>query len=202
MEKNTKSAKFKESKLQLMRNLIYKQITNGKNIFSLLVITNIIYLTMIIYTIPKVMVYSNGLQIIDLMPIGYNHEYVVLLLTTLGEKGRAAYLFTQIPLDLLYPLFHAISYCLLLSYIFKKLNKIEGGAFYLSVIPLFSGFCDYVENFGVIMMLNSFPNNPPLLTQVTSFFSILKSGATTIYFFILIYFSMELLLKKYLKNKT
>ena len=109
-----------------LRNNIQKSIVNSKKIFVLLVLANIIYMIMIFVTIPKVMSYSGGLKILDLMPLGYNHEYVNLLLNSLGSGGRWAYLYYQIPLDLFYPFLYGISYCLLLAFILKKLDKLEG----------------------------------------------------------------------------
>lgn len=182
----------------LIKKRIQKNIINAKKIFVLLVLANIIYMMMIFITIPKVMSYSGGLKILDLMPFGYNHEYVNLLLNSLGQDGRWAYLFYQIPLDLLYPFLYGISYCLLLAYVLKKLEKLESFFIYLSLMPIFSGVCDYFENIGIIVMLNRFPNNSVLLTQITNVFSVLKSATMMMYFLILIYFTLRVLKRKFL----
>lgn len=181
-----------------LRNNIQKSIVNTKKIFVLLVLANIIYMIMIFVTIPKVMSYSGGLKILDLMPLGYNHEYVNLLLNSLGSGGRWTYLYYQIPLDLFYPFLYGISYCLLLAFILKKLDKLEGSFIYLSLIPIFSAVCDYFENIGIIIMLNQFPNNSELWTQITNVFSVSKSTTMTIYFLILIYFTLRFLKRKFL----
>jgi hypothetical protein len=118
----------------------------------------------------------------------YNAEYVNSLLNTLGDKGRDAYLFNQIPIDMIYPFLFGITYCLVLAYILNKLGKLNVYLFYLCLIPLFSGVFDYFENIGIITMLISYPDNSIILSQITNVFSVLKSSFTTIYFIILIIF--------------
>lgn len=170
-----------------MKDLIKRNL-NGTKIFALFILTNSIYAIMLTITIPKVMSYSGGMKLLDMMPTGYNAEYVNSLLNTLGDKGRDAYLFNQLPIDMIYPFFFGVSYCLVLAYFLNKLGKIESYLFYLSFLPLFSGLFDYFENIGIITMLNSYPDNSIILTQTTNVFSVLKSFFTTIYFIILVIF--------------
>ena len=165
----------------------------------LFVVTNIIYAFMLGVTIPKVMSFSGGMKIIDMMPAGYNSEYVRTLLTALGEKGRATYLYNQIPVDMIYPLLFAVSYCLTLAYVIDKLGESDGPLFYVSFLPILAGTFDYCENIGIIRMLNDFPKLSESLVSSTSLFSVAKSTCTTIYFIILI-FSLILLGFKKLKS--
>ncbi len=168
-----------------MINLIQKNLA-GKRVLWLFIITNVVYLIMLLFTIPQVMSFSQGMKLLDMMPTGYDHAYVNSLLSTLGTAGRDAYLFHQIPVDMIYPFLFGVSSCLVLAYFLNKLKKLEGPLFYLCFIPLFSGLFDYGENFGIITMLNSYPNNSVLLSQVTNTFSVLKSSCTVIYFVVLI----------------
>lgn len=167
-----------------MRNLISRNI-NGKKVLFLFVLTNIIYLTMILITIPKVVRFSGGMRILDMLPAGYNAEYVNALLNALGENGRNAYLYNQIPIDMIYTFFSGLTYCLLIAYFLNKLGKLNGYFFAICFLPLLAGFFDYCENTGIIFMLRSYPDNSVLLSQITNVFSVLKSSFTTIYFFIL-----------------
>jgi len=183
-----------------MRNLIFRNI-NGKKILLLFILTNIIYVFMLTVTIPKVMGFSGGMKLLDMIPTGYNVAYVNSLLTALGEQGRHAYLFNQIPLDLVYPLLFGVSNCLILAFIFKKLGKLESPLFYLCFLPLFAGFFDYSENIGIIALLTNYPNNLVILAQVTNVFSVLKSSFTTIYFIVLIIFLIILARKKFLMKE-
>ena len=53
--------------------------------------------------------FADGLQLLDMMPAGYDLEYVRSLFENLGTEGRAAYLNRQIPLDLVYPFLFGLS---------------------------------------------------------------------------------------------
>ncbi len=168
-----------------MRNLIQQNLA-GKRVLGLFVLTNVVYLIMLLFTIPNVMSFSQGMNLLDMMPTGYDHEYVSSLLSTLGDGGRNAYLYHQIPVDMIYPFLFGVSSCLVLAYFLNKLNKLKGAFFYLCFIPLFSGLFDYGENLGIITILNSYPNNSAFLSQVTNTFSTLKSSFTVTYFIVLI----------------
>ncbi len=165
---------------------LIKQNLDGKKVLLLFILTNILYAVMLTLTIPKVMSYSAGMQIMDMMPAGYNADYVNTLLKALGEKGRNAYLFEQIPVDMAYPLLFAVSWCLVLAYILNKLGKLHSKLIWLCFIPVFAGVFDYCENIGIITILNQYPGNSNLLSQITSVFSVLKSLCTTTYFAVLI----------------
>jgi hypothetical protein len=141
---------------------------------------------MLIVTIPQIMKYSGGLKILDMMPTGYDVQYVKTLFNTLGQAGRNSYMYHQLPLDLIYPLLFGISSCLVLAYFLNKLGKIESQLFYLCLIPLLSALFDYCENIGIINMLKDYPNITVFQAQMTSVFTILKSVFTSIYFIILI----------------
>lgn len=188
--KNTNDlVRFKNTKVNrnktIMKDLI-KQTITGKNVLLLFILTNIVYVMMLTITIPELMRFSGGVKILDMMPAGYNTKYVKTLFEALGEKGREAYLFHQLPVDLIYPFLFGISSSLMLAYFLNKLGKMGGNLLYLCLIPLFSGLFDYGENIGIIILLKTYPNNSILLIQITNVFSILKSSFTTIYFIVLI----------------
>ena len=183
-----------------MRNLIYRNL-QGWKVLLLFVITGVIYLIMLTITIPKVMGYSGGMRLLDMMPGGYNPAYVNSLLNTLGEKGRDAYLFTQIPVDLIYPLLFGVSYCLVFAYFLEKLGRLESFLFYISYLPLFSGVFDYFENIGIILLLKGFPGNSTILAQTTNVFSVLKSTTTSVFFVLLIMLLIAFAISKTLGKK-
>ncbi len=167
-----------------MRKLIHENIT-GRKVLLLFILTNILYIMMLSITIPKVMSFAGGMKLLDMMPTGYSADYVNSLLNALGEEGRNAYLFNQLPVDMLYPILFAVTYCLVLAFFLNKLGKLDSYPFYFCLLPLFSGFFDYCENIGIINILNSYPTNSNTLTLTTNIFSILKSFSTTLYFIIL-----------------
>lgn len=168
-----------------MKKIILNNI-QGKKVLFLFILTNLVYAFMLMVTIPKVMHFSGGMKLLDMIPTGYNLEYVKTLFDTLGEKGRNAYLFRQIPVDMIYPFLFGISNCLILAYFLKKLNKLSGLLFYLCFIPIVAGIADYVENVGIITMLMKYPNLSNGSVMITNIFSVIKSMSTTIYFVVLI----------------
>jgi len=174
--------------------------STGTKVLVLFVVTNIVYAFMLMITIPKTMRFSNGMKLLDMMPTGYDFEYVNTLFDTLGEKGRSIYLYNQIPVDLIYPFLFGISYCLLIAYFLKKLNKLNSSFFYLCLLPLIAGLADYLENVGIIKMLISYPDLSLFSTTVTNFFTILKSVTTSIYFVALLITLIALGVKTIKKN--
>ena len=160
--------------------------TSGKKVLSLFILTNVVYLFMLFVTIPKTMRFSNGMKLLDMLPTGYNQDYVNELLKTLGKNGREIYLTNQIPVDMIYPLLFGLTYSLLLAYFLKKLNKLKSPFNYLCLLPIIAGISDYLENIGIITMLNSYPDLTETTVNTTNTFSIIKSTSTSIFFIALL----------------
>ena len=161
-------------------------IATGKTVLLLFIITNLVYLVMLLVTIPMTMEFSNGMDLLDMMPEGYDAEYVKMLMDTLGTEGRYIYLTRQIPADMIYPALFAICYCLVMAYFFRKLNKQNSSLFILCYLPLLAGLADYLENIGIISLLRSYPDINPLTVSLTSSFSLVKSISTTVFFVIIL----------------
>jgi hypothetical protein len=169
-----------------MKNLLIRNLS-GKTVLISLILANIIYGIMLGITIPAVLKYSQGKQIFDLLPLGYTPKYAHQLLDVLGEKGRNAYLYQQIPFDLIYPFLFGLSYCLLLAYILKKINRLDSGLYGACLFPIVGGLSDYLENFCVIGLLTQYPHFSDALVWSAAFFSVIKSLFTGLYFLVLIY---------------
>lgn len=167
--------------MEKFKGFLAKHATK-RRVLVLFVLTNLIYFLMVLVTIPATVEYSRGLQVLDMMPLGYDFDYVEALFAALGEDGRDYYLYRQIPLDMLYPLLFAVGYSLLLAFFLKKINKLNR-LYLLCLIPFLAGLADYLENFGIIALLNSYPGISSSVVTITAFFSILKSVSTTVYFF-------------------
>ncbi len=157
----------------------------GQIVLILLTVTLAIYGYMIFHSIPGVMNYANGMKILDMMPTGYSHDYVRQLFFRLGEEGRRVYLYRQIPIDMLYPFFFAVTYSLLLAYMFKRAIRSKRWTYILSIIPVITGLADYLENIGIIVMLASFPQLSSGWVSATRVFSITKSSATMVFWLLL-----------------
>ncbi len=65
---------------------------SGKLVLLLFAATNVVYGFMLLYSIPAVMHYSDGLPLFDMSPSGYHYQDAMALLTSLGEQGRHLYL--------------------------------------------------------------------------------------------------------------
>ncbi len=167
-------------------NKIIERNISGKKVLGLFILTNLVYTFMLTVTIPKTMEFSNGMKLLDMMPTGYDLNYVNELFNSLGEIGRQTYLINQIPVDMIYPLLFGLTYSLLLAYFLKKLNKLTPPFTYLSLLPIIAGIADYLENIGIIIMLNSYPVLTESTVNVTSVFSLTKSISTSIFFIVLI----------------
>jgi len=168
-----------------LRKIVGKHLS-GKKVLLLFVLTNLVYAVMIFITIPKVMVFSGELKLLDMMPLGYDLDYVNSLFNALGEEGRETYLHQQLPVDMIYPFLFGISNSLILAFFLNKIGKLDSVFFYVTLLPLLAGIADYMENFGIVVMLTSFPDVSPVIASLTNVFSITKSVTTTIFFIVLI----------------
>jgi hypothetical protein len=177
-----------------------QKLASGKTVFITCVLTMAVYLLMLLYSIPRVESYAPGIALFDLSPTGYSYQHAISLLETLGETGRNVYLYQQLPIDFVYPGLFAISYSLLLAWLFKKSFPADSKLFYLAVVPVFAGFFDYLENVAIISMIRSFPGLPQELVGIASLFSTLKS-LFTMAFFILLFLGIIALFASSLKRK-
>jgi len=168
-----------------MKNFLIKYST-GKTVLVLFILANSIYAIMVAVTIPKTAQFADGMKILDMMPGGYDFDYVYSLFNTLGEAGRNTYRNTQIPFDMVYPALFALSFSLLLAFFLKKLNRQNTWLIYVCILPFIGGIADYAENIGIIFMLNRHPAFTVQTVELVCTFSIIKSSATTIYFLILL----------------
>ncbi|PNW27018.1 hypothetical protein [Formosa algae] len=186
--------------MKRLTKFIEKNIS-GKKVLGLFIMTNLVYTFMLTVSIPKTMEFSNGMKLLDMMPTGYDLNYVSELFSSLGENGRLTYLTSQIPVDMIYPLLFGLSYCLLLGYFLKKLNKLNSPYLYLCLIPIIAGISDYLENVGIITMLKNYPELKETTVYTTHIFSIIKSISTSIFFIALIVVLITLGIKM-LNRKT
>ncbi|GGG20307.1 hypothetical protein [Pontibacter amylolyticus] len=175
----------------------------GRKIFIFFILASAIYLTMLFITIEHLVFLAEGYKPLDMLPLGYNQEYVTLLLSKLGVSGRDYYLTRQLPLDFLYPAFFAITYSLLFAYLLKKVGRIDTKYFYLAYLPILAGAADYVENLFIIYFIKSYPAITASSVNVASGFSVIKSVTTSLYYVFLVVL-VVLFAKNYLfsKNKS
>jgi len=162
------------------------KFATGRLVLFLFILTMVVYAAMLLYTIPMVVASSPEVKLFDLSPSGYTPEEAYTILDSIGPEGRSLYLSVQLPLDFIYPGLFAITYGLLLTWLFKKGLNPSSKAFYWSLVPVFAGLFDYLENIGIIIMVNTFPGLSETVVKITSLFTILKSGFTIVFYVLLV----------------
>jgi hypothetical protein len=187
---------FKSYKQEQMNKTV-----NGKTVLSLFIITNVVYVYMLLVSIPKVISFAGGMKIPDMMPTGYEPEYILTLLEKLGDQGRHVYLYQQIPIDLCYPFLFGITYCMVIIYLLQKIQKLNGETISLCLLPLMGGIFDYMENFSIIHMLTTFPGISVTSIKISAFFTVFKSMLSSISFMVIIILLLMFVLRKLVKAK-
>ena len=175
---------------------------SGKKVLGFFILTNIVYVFMLTVTIPRTINFSNGMELLDMIPTGYDLNYVSELFSSLGENGRKTYLTNQIPVDMIYPLLFALTYCLLFAYFLKKIGKLIAPFTYLCLLPIIAGIADYLENIGIIKMLKSYPDLTEYTVKITNSFSLIKSISTSVFFIVLLIVLIILGFKTINRKKT
>lgn len=163
------------------------KLPSGKQIITLLILTNLIYALMLGYTIPTLMEYSSGLPIFDMSPMGYSYDQAMTLLISLGGEGRAFYL-TQLALDMIYPAMFAVTYYLLFVWLLAKCGITSGVWQWLAMLPVLSALADYLENISIWLMLSSFDDITPKMVETASMLTVTKSMLGMLYWFFLLAF--------------
>ena len=164
----------------------FQRVSHGKTVLLLFIITNLIYASMLMYSLPLVSSYAPELVLFDMSPMGYSYIQAIELLTSLGIEGRNAYLSVQLPLDFIYPGMFSVSYALLITWMLKQYLPKDSKLFFIAFVPFLAGGFDYLENISIIVMLDSFPDISENLVSSASAFTIVKSGATSVFFVLLI----------------
>jgi hypothetical protein len=160
-----------------------------------LLMSQVIYIIMQIYSIPSVVHEAGGLLIFDMKPMGYTYEYAYNFLSHLSEKGYGMYKYVQLPLDILFPILNCLTglctFTLLIRLYDKVKNKSEldmQSSFLKAplALPLIAMLSDYLENIMILVMLSYKSAVPKGLVYVADIFTITKSMATSIFYIIIL----------------
>ncbi len=135
-----------------------------------------VYAAMGLWSVPKLMGYSEGALIFDMRPWGYSPADARSLLEALGAEGRAFYLTAQQGLDRVFPALLALT----LVFSFRRLYP-RGPALALSVLAVVYAAFDYGENALIARLLSVAPEAAtPELVAAASRLSMAKYGAVAI----------------------
>lgn len=165
---------------------------SGRNVLIFFIPSLAVYLLMLLHTIPGVESYAPEMKIFDLLPSGYSYDHAIKLLSALGNDGRNEYLSRQLPLDFIYPALLSISSFLMLAWLFLKRNEKDSRILYLCFVPIFAGIFDYLENIQIVTMILNFPDITKAQVILSSAFTMVKSGLTSLFFVILLFAPIRL----------
>ena len=180
---------------------VIQKYSTGKNVLLLFSVTMVFYLTILFYSIPKVVASAPEMKLFDVAPSGYTTEYAVSLLNAIGPTGRDLYLSLQLPLDFVYPGLFIISYSLMLAWFLKKNYNLESRVYFVLYIPIFAGLFDYAENIFIILMLKTYPNLNSSLVTAASLATVAKSILSSAFFTLLILAIVQVIWKSVFKKQ-
>lgn len=95
------------------------------------------------------------------------------LFSKLEQRGRKVYAWTEITVDMIYPIIYSFFLSLLIIYIFQKCS-INKSLLFLAVLPFIVMLFDYCENSLIAFMLFAHPQKYLTLASVASWFTKLK----------------------------
>lgn len=157
-------------------------VPDGRLVLATFLVTQAVYLAMVLLTLPHLRALAGGMEPFDLMPTGYDLPYAMRFLDAVGTEGRSYYLGRQIPLDLIYPGLFAVSWALLWLWLLARASRAPAGLRKLAWLPILAGIADYAENGLVAIMLTRFPDLPAGLVKTASIMTMAKSAATALFF--------------------
>lgn len=146
------------------------KLASGRNILILL----FLFLLANFVLIPAVYPAFETLDI----KTSYTPEQAYQLISSYGEQGRQHYLIVELTLDVLYPLVSALLFSLAILYTFQRAFPGKPGSQKLALLPFGILVADYAENICVVIMLLRYPQELPLLAQVSNIFTFLKFALT------------------------
>ena len=157
----------------LLNTIIQKASWKKAIIFTLLFV---VFLAVINYSaigVAGLLRITGGANILD-FEFGYTHEEATNMLTALGAEERAFYLTRIVPLDYPFPFTYMLFYAGFISLLIKHTKQKEQLG-YLLFVPVLAMLCDWMENIGIIAMLNSYPNVPEWSVSLASIMGMLKT---------------------------
>ncbi|MEE9373107.1 MAG: hypothetical protein V3V00_08650 [Saprospiraceae bacterium] len=102
------------------------------------------------------------------LKFSYSQNEVYQMIESYGEKGRDIYIMSTVGIDLIYPIIYNIVFILILIILFKKKYPLHGRKHLLAFLPIVVFFADILENTGILLMLNNYPDRLRNVAFLTS----------------------------------
>ena len=134
------------------------RVASGRNVLILFAI----YLFFVAYALPHAAATLQedsgqpGFQPLDLRP-GFSPEEAWQALEALGPVGRAHYRSAEMVMDVFYPLTYGLFFSLFMLFLFQKAGGWLARMRWLGVMPLLGILFDWLENFGIVRLIDGFP---------------------------------------------
>ena len=137
----------------------------------------IFYISFNAYFLPKgfkdkVPESDKNLPILDLQ-FGYNPERVKEIVAMYTGEAKAAYIINSTVVDGIYPVVYMFFFAIIFSLVFYKW-KINPWFKYINLFSFIIVVLDYIENYHIVQMLKTYPENIDNLATNCSIITLLK----------------------------
>ncbi len=176
--------------------------SQGPRILLFFALTLVAALLMNLLVIPMVLGTSGEEKIPDMMLGGYTLADVMRIFGAIGPDGRSAFLWYQLPLDMLYPYFYGSFLALSVAWFFKKTGNGNKRIAWLSLLPLLAALFDYLENVMEIILLVRFPDITAGMVSLASTFTLIKGLALMISILVLLLLILLYLARTLARKKS
>jgi hypothetical protein len=150
------------------------QWATGRNVLILIAADLLFMMSVMPIVGQKLAERAGGAGPIDLEIPTYTVDRAYELLNTYGAAGRQFYKTIELTIDLIYPLLYGFAFALALAFLWSRVAPGKRWAYYLPMLPLIGMGFDFLENIGIVTLLNYFPQRLTTVAQITSVFSLLK----------------------------
>lgn len=90
------------------------------------------------------------------LTIGFNPGHTLQMVADYGPEARAYYARVELTIDLIYPLVYSLLFAVILTLLFRKKAYKPFAA--VTLLPLVSLLFDYLENWAIVGLLTTYPD--------------------------------------------
>lgn len=140
--------------------------------WQLVLLLALLFLVFVVFILPAVA--SPGgesLPVLDLM-LWYTPQQAYDAISQYSPQARQAAVLSHLTVDLIYPLVYGLLLSLLLVMVFRRASLRQQPQ--LPLLPWRAVIADYLENIGLVVMFLLYPSWFPLLSWITTVFTVLK----------------------------
>lgn len=127
--------------------------------------------------------------VIDLT-FGFNPQKTLDLVAAYGDAGRAYYAKIEMTADLIYPWVYAFLFGIILTMIYR--NKALN---WVAILPFIDLIFDYLENVTIISLLSNYPQQSMTMATLCELFKLIKWMIVVVMVVLIVYGSINNLLK-------